>query len=160
MRDIATSPFMWCLRKIFWLKIFPSFCSKSILCIVWDGYWKINKVVGAYLEILYLDNFYLRGHMLAPLLMLLRLPPSLLEGNFVAFTSSNIDVSWHLSAMLIDTNCRFAVGYEFCLLRWITCSLVRLIQYNIWVASDYRKKFLSSQYIEVGPFNWIISNLI
>ena len=111
----------------FWaylLEIFPSlFCSKTILWIVWDAYWKTNKVSGAYLEILYI--YVLTGF--TPVLRLPRQPPCSLEGNFVAFTSSKVDVSWYLSTMLIDTNYRFAIAYEFCLLWWIMCSLVRLI---------------------------------
>jgi hypothetical protein len=119
----------------------------------WHCAWKTNsffggqktdKIVWAYLQILYLDNFYLCARRLPPLLMLLRLPPSLFEASFVAFASSNVDVSWYLSAMLIDTNCGFAVGYEFYLLRWIMCSQLRLLQYNIWVALAVVKCFFLS----------------
>ena len=89
------------------------------------------------------DLVYLCAHRLTPMLRLLRLPPCSLEGNFVAFTSSKVNVSWCLYAMLIDANGRFAVGYEFCLLRWIMCSLVHLIQCSIWVASTVAKCFFS-----------------
>jgi hypothetical protein len=112
--------------------------------IVFFGGQKTDKIVWAYLQILYLDNFYLCARRLPPLLMLLRLPPSLFEASFVAFASSNVDVSWYLSAMLIDTNCGFAVGYEFYLLRWIMCSQLRLLQYNIWVALAVVKCFFLS----------------